>query len=164
MKTCDILTQTRSQAKDHVYNFTLWPKLWEIFNQKLSYSWLRQPFSKSAKGKIPEKSGVYTFVIEPCIANHTSCAFLIYAGKTNNLRKRFTHYIAVKEGSKGHSPKLEHGLRQHSKEGYLFFYYSFQRKTTLKKYEQALIDGFVPPWNDKKTISSNVGKIVRAFL
>jgi hypothetical protein len=159
----DIIRSERTQAKAHAYNFTLWPRLWEMFNNSFSYSWAKQLFKKSVMDEIPARSGIYTFVIEPRIANHPSCAFLVYVGKTDNLKRRFGEYIEVQEGKRRHSPLLEQALSQHLEKEYLFFYYSFHAKDSLKLYEQALIDGFVPPWNDKKTISSSIGNIVRAF-
>lgn len=163
MTRCDLIKNERTQAKAHVYNFTLWPRLWEMFNSALSYSWSKQLFTKPVMDEIPERSGIYAFVIEPHIANHPSCAFLVYAGRTDNLKRRFGQYIEVQESKRRHSPLLEQALSQYLGKEYLFFYYSFHNKNSLKTYEQALIDGFVPPWNDKRTISSSVGNIVRAF-
>jgi len=152
-----------TKAKAHIYQFTLWPKLWDRFNNTLIFSWSKKLFAESSINEIPEKSGVYTFVIEPQIANHPACAFLVYTGQTKNLRGRFRQYILVQEGRRRHSPKVEYGLTQYIDHKYLFFYYSFHDKNILKQCEQELIDGFAPPWNDKKTISSEVGEIMRAF-
>ncbi len=163
MTRSDLIREERTRAKAHVYDFTLWPKLWERFDNRLQYSWTKNRFAKSVIDDIPEKAGVYTFVIEPNIANHPSCAFLVYTGQARDLRARFRQYIGVQEGRRRHSPIVEQGLSQHANRNYLFFYYSFHKKKALKKVEQALIDGFVPPWNAKKTISSEVGNIVRAF-
>jgi len=159
MARCDLI----SQAKAHRYEFALWPALWQKFNHARRFSWRRKLFSKSSINEIPKKSGVYTFVIEPHLADHPSCAFLIYVGQTKNLRERFKQYLAVQEGRRRHSPRVEYGLSQHSGYKYLFFYYSFHDKDLLEEYEQALLAGFIPPWNDRKTISSEVGEIVRAF-
>jgi hypothetical protein len=163
MTRWDLIKAERTQAAAHVYDFTLWPSLWERFNTRIKYLWSKKQFASSAVNEIPQKAGVYTFVIEPQIANHPSCAFLVYAGRAKDLRARFRQYIAVQEGRRRHSPLVEVGLSQHTNNNYLFFYYSSHKKSALKKFEQALIDGLVPPWNDKKTISSEVGNIVRAF-
>jgi hypothetical protein len=163
MHRVDILNAERIQAKAHVWNFILWPSLWERFNTMLQFSWTKTLFAKSAINQIPQRAGIYTFVVEPHIANHPSCAFLVYAGQTGNLRNRFRQYIATQEGRRSQSPPVEVGLGQHANKNYLFFYYSFQKKNNLKKFEQALLSGFVPPWNNKKTVSASVGNIVRAF-
>jgi hypothetical protein len=152
-----------TEAKAHVYGFTLWPRLWDVFDNTLNFSWSKKLFAKSVLNEIPQKSGVYTFVIEPHIADHPSCAFLVYAGRTKNLRERFKQYIEVQERRRRHSPKVEFGLSQYLGYRYLFFYYSFHDEKILEQYEQGLLNGFAPPWNDKKTISSEVGVIMRAF-
>lgn len=134
-----------------------------MIDKRFKFKWSYKKFKSASQDKIPTKSGVYTFIVKPQIANHPACAFLVYAGKANNLRRRFKDYISVQKGIRRHSPRVEQGLEQYAECNNLYFYYSRHNKTIIKKHEQVLIDGFLPPWNDKKTVSSTVGSIVRAF-
>lgn len=163
MSRWDLLNTERIQSKAHVYDFTLWPKAWDKFDDRLIFTWQKRRFSESAINDIPESPGVYSFVVKPRIANHPACAFLVYTGQASNLRSRFKQYLAVQQGRRRHSPIVELGLSQHVGGSYLYFYYSLHSKRSLDKYEQTLIDGFIPPWNSKRTVSSSVGNIVRAY-
>lgn len=151
----------RQEAKSHVQDFTLWPKIWNSFKLNITLTWDERTFESSEANNIPEEPGVYTFVIKPEIASHPACAYLVYTGKAKDLKRRFKQYLEVQNQKRRHSPKIEQGLMQYK--GYLFFIYSLLKKKSITKVEQVLIDGFIPPWNDKKTISSEVGNIVRAF-
>jgi len=159
----DLIKAARTEAKAHNYDFTLWPTLWGRFDDRYNYIWNKRLFKASSISSIPVEAGIYTFIIMPMIANHPSCAYLMYAGKTKNLRQRFKQYIEVQKGTRRHNPKVELGLEQFMEHNYLFFYYSLHDESCINEYEQALIDGFAPPWNDKKTISCEVGDIMRAF-
>lgn len=160
VKSVDII-KARTEGKAHVQDFTLWPKLWKSFSMRSSFSWAEKSLQRAALSSIPRNPGIYTFVIKPDIANHPSCAYLVYTGRSKDLHERFKQYLDIQDGTRRHSPKMEQGLIQYKE--YLYFIFSPFKKVSLKKAEQALIDVFIPPWNDKKTISSKVGKILRAF-
>ena len=151
------------EANAHTYDFTLWPETWEAVDKRFKFKWKYKKFNKSSQMNIPDKPGVYTFIVRPQIANHPACSFLVYAGKASSLKKRFGQYLSVQKGTRLHSPKVEQGLEQYAECNNLFFYYSRHSRGSIENHEKVLINGFIPPWNDKKTISSSVGNIVRAF-
>ena len=136
MGRSDLIKAARTEAKAHSYDFTLWPTLWDRFDNSYKYTWNKKPFRESSISSIPDDAGIYTFIIIPRIANHPSCAYLMYAGRTKHLRQRFKQYIDVQKGKRNHSPKVELGLEQFMGHNFLYFFYSLHDEASINKYEQ----------------------------
>ena len=76
--------------------FVMSPVQWAAINLPVELDWTRAPFNEDSIDLIPiDKIGVYSFVIEPNIANHPSCAYLMYIGQTTdqNFRVRYQQYL-----------------------------------------------------------------------
>lgn len=161
-KLYDLIRDT-DEAKAHTERFTLWPKLWKDRFQRAQpvFSWQMYPFSPRSRGQIPESSGIYTFVVNPNVAQHC-CSYLMYVGVTvdQTLRDRFSQYLREKDNPSGR-PRIV-WLLNHYDERHLFFCCStFRDRGNLKRIEQKLIQAFVPPYNQQ--IDGLVGRIIRGI-
>lgn len=85
-------------------------------------------------------------VVQPRIAGHSGCSYLMYLGKTENLHRRFGEYLTSERDRR---PKMVRLLEVYR--GYIHFFYSRVNKTMLDKMEDQLIDAFVPPCNSRFT-------------
>ena len=95
---------------------------------------------------MPTTTGVYSLVIQPRIAGHSGCSYLMYVGKAKNLRARFGDYLTRERIKR---PKVVRVLELYS--GHLTFFYSTIDETVLDVTEEELINAFVPPCNSKFT-------------
>ena len=151
------------EAKAHTQHFTLWPKLWKKYlrGRPPRFSWVSYPFNARSKQRIPAEKGIYTFVVNPNIAQHC-CSYLMYVGRAANLtlRKRFGQYLHEKRNPNGR-PQIVQLLNKYSDNNLFFCCASLPTANNLKKLEEDLIKAFVPPCNNK--ITGKVGRIKRAF-
>jgi hypothetical protein len=154
-KVVDVLDEIKEFAA-YRQEFTLWPRRWEEYAS--SHGWRLQRLKKSMKNKIPDGPGIYTLVLQPGIAGHNSCSYLMYVGKAVSLRTRFDDYLG-KEKLESGRPKMFRFLNMY--EGYVWFCYTTVRRSFLNKFENRLIYAYIPPLNDQ--ITGRIGRIVRAF-
>ena len=159
MSVTDII-EKQNQLKAHHFDFYLWPKLWETYNLPDQARWEIHPFQKDQSKHIPREPGIYSFVIQPCIASYPECSYLMYIGKTERtLYQRFHEYLLEQKNNAGR-PKILRLLNLYK--GYLYFAYStIIEKERIGKIEDALIDAFLPPCNKK--FSAEVRPIIEAF-
>jgi len=153
----DILEQAGEVGK-YKEHFLLWPERWDQYNRIHNCEWERVEFRKSQASDVPDEPGVYNFVIEPGIACHPSCAYLMYVGETGSLEERFRDYISEKDNSSGR-PKVLKMLNYW--EGYIKFYYIEVQENEKEKVEEEMISAFIPPYNDQ--ITGDVSSPVNAF-
>lgn len=148
------------QAEAHEYRFLLWPKLWQEYTQShgFSFHWEGRKFIANEANNVPNEPGLYTFVIQPSIANHPSNAYLMYIGKTKRtLRQRFKEYLREMQRESGR-PKIVKLLNKYP-DNTIFCYSSVQESTTtLARMEKALIDALIPPCN-KEQLPARVRRI-----
>jgi len=151
------------EAKTYTIAFTIWPKLWKKYQRKLPtrFKWLSYPFNSRSKGSVPEKAGIYTFVVKPNIAQHC-CSYLMYVGVTvdQTLRQRFAQYLREKSSPSGRL-QIRWLFKKYSHENLSFCCATLPKTINLEKIEKYLIDAFLPPFN--RRIPGEVGKIKRAF-
>lgn len=163
----DILDTSKvEEAKSMFARFFLWPDMWKTFDVDLTlHKWHEYQFEKSIIKKIPDRKGVYSFVIKPNIAKHPSCSYLMYVGQTTDqtLRVRFGQYIEEQEHKRKSRPKVEYLLRKYK--DYLFFVCLPLKKTlSPKDIEAKLIKAFLPPVNDEDTFPSEIKRIIKAAI
>jgi len=82
--------------------FALWPRMWEWFRKTypdFSSTWESTRLDVKNANKIPATSGVYTLVLAPNILGHSGHFYIMYVGKSDNLRRRFMGYARDKKGS-----------------------------------------------------------------
>ncbi len=151
------------EAKSFSRRFVLWPKKWESFSIDLSrFSWKEYKFIESVKRGIPEQRGVYTFVIKPQIANHPSCAYLMYVGQTTDqtLKERFRKYLDEQKGKGKHRAKVKYILNKY-KDYIYFICMPLGDGISPKEIESELIKAFIPPMNDY--LPAEVRRIVKVL-
>ncbi len=137
-------------ADYRVLRMVLAPKHWQSCSLPVSLAWRGVKFEKGNASRVPNNAnGVYSFVVKPEIANHPSCAYLLYVGKAQNqvLRDRFSQYFDEK--AKGENSRRPHVTEMLLKwDGFLWFYYAEISSTAkIKKVEDSLLAAYLPPSN-----------------
>ena len=152
------------EAKASYSGFYLLPKQWKKFKLDLSkYQWHEFRFDRKTKNNIPDSKGVYTFIVKPNVANHPSCSYLMYVGRTTdqNLKIRFGQYLEEQEGKRKSRPKIEYMLKKYKE--YLFFAcMPLDKKLSPESLEEKLLIALIPPVNDKDALPAEVRRIMKA--
>ncbi len=151
----DIVRET-DEMKSCIQHFTLWPRQWQTYTQ--SHTWQNERLETARAHHIPESPGIYTLVLQPGIAGHPSCSYLMYVGQTRSLRRRFQQYLGMERRQDGR-PKISYFLNKY--DHFVFFCYTLVSIETLDSTEQGLTNAYLPPLNEdyEGTISASV----RAF-
>lgn len=147
-------------ARGHRHNLLLWPKLWQGWNPPVELNWKGKPFSPSSKRFIPNKPGVYAFVIQPSVPPGVPNSVLMYVGMSDRpLRDRFREYLQEMNDPSGR-PAISTMLRMYA--GYLHFYCaSVAKPAKPRKIEEHLIETLAPPMN--KQYPAKISRIIGAF-
>lgn len=145
MSVNDII-RDQDEMKTHQHPFVLWTRRWADFNNIDTVRWDTCRLIPAEKVLIPVDSGVYSIVVQPKIANHPLCSYLMYIGKTKSLRRRFGDYLNEKDRETGR-PKMLRLLNKY--EGYIWFCYSIVDELRITKVEEDLITAYMPPANDQ---------------
>ena len=142
----------RREVKDHVRRFLLYPLFWEDQSRNLpqGLNWQKIKFDENNQTQIPNKHGVYCFVVEPPnTIGLFQTQYLMYIGKASStgLRARYGHYINEKNGKGiGKQPpriKVQEILNDFF--GYIYFYFIEELdKKKVIEYEDKLLDTFMP--------------------
>lgn len=158
MPVHDIIRQ-QDEAKSHRIEFVLWPQMWKEYSKavKRAFQWKIVPFHASQISKVPNRKGVYTFLIQPGIASHAACSYLLYVGKAEKqtFRERFKQYLYEVSDPKGR-PKI---VRLAKHQGYTFFCCAeIVPESLIDRMEKRLINAYLPPYND--TFPAKVRRII----
>ena len=150
----------RVQLRAHRWSIPLWPQQWAAYNLPDSLNWEIYPFQRDQIENIPSQPGVYSFVIQPGIASHPVCSYLMYIGQTERtLQDRFKEYFYEQNNLAGR-PKILDLLNLY--EGYLHFCCStIKKKERITEIEKALINAFLPPCNDQ--FPAETSRVIGAF-
>jgi len=94
MNKQDLLDE-QDAIKANSYTIVLWKEKWENYLNKSTYShqWYYYKLESTNSSNIPQKPGIYTLLIQPGIANHPLCSYLMYVGKAKSLCRRFKQYL-----------------------------------------------------------------------
>jgi hypothetical protein len=157
-------TQERGSIKDYkVDRFILYPKHWGEYSNTISLSWNKVKFTDANADVVPnDKTGVYSFVVDPFIAQHPACGYLLYIGKVKdqNLRTRYRQYLRAEQTWKAR-PHIASMIQKWS--GYLYFYYAEVSDTSLiNQLEEDLITAFLPPEN--RSWPAKITKVMRMVI
>jgi excinuclease UvrABC nuclease subunit len=144
------------EVKIHTYHFTLWPRQWQGYTQ--SHGWDREKLERAKTNQIPESPGIYTLILQPGIAGHPSCSYLMYVGRTVSLRRRFREYLSRESLDIGR-PRIFYFLKRYK--GYIFFCYTVVTDDILPDMEKKLVDAYVPPLNQQ--YRGEIGRAMGAF-
>ena len=131
-----------------VERMILSPEHWAGFNSPNGLQWTIEKFEKNSTKNIPSNQfGVYSFLVQPGIAGHSACSYLMYVGKAENqsLQQRFTQYFGhLNETSR--RTNISKLLRLWH--GHIWFCYApVANQSLIDDTEQALINAFLPPFN-----------------
>jgi excinuclease UvrABC nuclease subunit len=155
MTVVDILKE-QDNVSSHRLSFILMPKLWQEY--RVSHNWVMHPCNQAQKSLIPDIPGIYTLLVQPGIASHPSCSYLMYVGKATSLKRRFGEYFSERKRATGR-PNIIFLFNKF--ENNLWFCYTTINKDQLSSVENALIDAYMPPLNDQ--IQAKAKKGIRAF-
>lgn len=132
-----------------VQNMILFPRAWEAFVPPVQLQWEKIPFDPSRAKDVPnDKKGVYSFVVQPGIASHPACSYLLYVGMTGrNFRVRYREYlINLRDGIESRRPHISGMLTKWN--GFLWFCYApIQDEAKIEETEDALLAAYLPPTN-----------------
>lgn len=147
------------EAKSHLCSLMLWPKRWRAHTSPKSLPWKTLTFTDKSQPNVPNKPGVYAFLVKPSIAN-LDVSYLMYIGKTDrSLRKRFGEYRASIRQYKGRPAVV---VFLHKYDGFLHFCCApVESPRSPSKVEERLLAAFIPPAN--KQLPARARRIMAAF-
>ncbi len=154
----------QDEAKAHEHTFYLWPKLWQEYIENTDYTltWSKCKFIDSEADNIPQQPGLYTFIIQPCIANHPLNSYIMYIGMTSRtLRQRFKEYHSEMRRETGR-PKIVRMLTKYPNNTYFCYTIVRESSSELKDKEKALMAAWIPPCNLPR-LPARVRRIVEAL-
>lgn len=144
------LFQPRSPADFKLQHMILFPPAWEACVLSVNLSWQIVPFDAARVRDVPDNQrGIYSFVVQPGIANHPACSYLLYVGQTaRNFRVRYKEYL-IDEAAGFESSRRPHIAGMLCKwKGYLWFCYAhIENKSLIEPTEDALLASYLPPTN-----------------
>jgi len=126
----------------HTWEMCLWPEWWNKCRPSVNLSWRIRKLDRKQKRHIPANAGIYTLLVQPRIANHPACSYLMYVGQAEDLQDRFQKYLTTERRIR---PKVFRMLLKY--EGHIFFCYAPVRKARLDDVEDHLLETFWPPCN-----------------
>ena len=150
MSSVDLIIDEQDEEIAHSWTFCLWPKKWTTYDLPDPFNWEIHPFHRDQIDNIPNEPGIYSFVIQPGIASHPHCSYLMYIGQTERaLRVRFREYLYERRNLRGRR-RILRLLNKY--QGYLYFCCSTIAKTEqIVEIEKALRIAFRPPCNSDST-------------
>ncbi len=152
------LVDVQDEYKSFIQDFRLWPAAWEKIRDLGDLDWTTVKFDESEIDSVSEKSGIYSFVINPGVTNHPN-RYLCYIGKTKRpLKERIKEYVAESKSIKGR-PAIIRVLNKWS--GYIEVSFIEIEQDEINDLEKKLNDAFLPPF--QKQFSAEVNRIVNAF-
>ena len=148
------------EAKSHKYEFVLWPQRWQQYEPLINYNWITFAFCQDSVEKIPDKPGVYAFLIQPHIADNLDVSYLMYVGQTSrSLKKRFKEYLTEMNSNRGR-PKIVTLLQMY--QGYLYFScITLDNNVSPHDVEEELLKALIPPANDQ--LPAEIRSVIKAF-
>jgi len=150
----------------HVKNMILSPRQWAACQLPLRLRWRLVKFTEGNLEKVPKSSrGVYSFVLQPSIAEHPRCAYLLYVGQTEqqNFRKRYYQYLQERRLGVARSRRPHVADMLEKWDGYLWFCYaSIEQKRLIESVEKILLTAYLPPTN--KDFPGEISRARRVVL
>ena len=140
----------RTLADYHVKRMVLSPEHWRRCSLPISLQWNTLAFTEANASLVPnDMQGIYSFLVQPGIAQHPACSYLLYIGQTErqNFRLRFRQYL--RDWRAGSGSRRVHITEMLEKwEGFLWFAYApVQDESLIVPIEDALLASYLPPAN-----------------
>jgi hypothetical protein len=159
----DILAFSNELRGFELKEVILSPKLWAALSLPAPLNWKVAQVARTPAARIPkDKKGVYSFVVQPGIANHPQCSVLLYVGKAagaGGFRARYTKYLSEKTKIDSDRPLVNRMIR--SWFDHLWFCYAELPDVHIVKAEDELIRAYLPPINS--TFPGDISGPRRAF-
>lgn len=154
----------RALADFHLKRMVLSPFQWAACRLPVDLTWKTVKFTQRNNQMIPETGGVYSFLVQPGIANHPCCSYLLYVGKTENqtFRRRYQQYIREKRaGDESGRPHVTDMLEKW--DGFLWFCFArIKQADLIENVENALLTAYLPPSN--KAFPAKVSHALRVLF
>lgn len=157
MAVADIINE-QDEMKAHCYEFVLWRRKWHEYPDICALDWQVYRLADHGRASIPKEPGIYTLLVQPGIAEHPACSYLMYVGQTGSLRRRFGDYLNQEKRETGR-PKIFRLLNMYPDN--VWFCFSLVPEADLDTVEDALLIAYMPPTNDQ--LPAEVSQIRRAF-
>ena len=143
--------------------FMLSPQQWRTLDIP-SLDWEFVRFSKENKETIPQKKGIYCFIIRHDHAALPMHGYIAYVGLTGkseqrNLRVRYSEYLRDQVRPK--RIHIHQMLNRWSDDLYFYFSVVENNDIGLTTIETALLDALIPPFNEKD-FSAELGQNIKA--
>ena len=154
----------RALGDFHVKRMVLSPFHWAACKLPVDLTWKAVRFTRANTKNIPQAQGVYTFLVQPGIANHPCCSYLLYVGKTEeqSFKQRYQQYL--REQRAGDESKRPHVTDMLDKwNGFLWFYFArIEQADQIGNVENTLLAAYLPPSN--KTFPGKVGRALKVLF
>lgn len=145
----DLYHAEKKEGSEFCKSFILWPKQWSQFSWRKTISWNSVPAKKENVKNLPDKPGVYAFVVSHTVGKFPSNGIIAYVGETKasaqSLKKRCAIYFRDSEYKK--RPHI--GELLHLWPDNLTLYYTVTSKSDATKLEEHLLECLLPPFNRK---------------
>jgi hypothetical protein len=157
--------EEEDKLKSRTISITLMPEAWQNFKlNEAAYpcSWKVIKLDEVCKNDpdLSKTSGIYTLLIMPGIAQHPSCSYLMYVGQTHNLYLRFRNYLS-REKTHRVRPNVFRLLNIYSDR--IWFCFTKVAGYQLDRYENALMNAYIPPVNNVDRLPAEIRSIKGAF-
>jgi hypothetical protein len=157
----------------HLKRMFLYPKFWGEFTlpKGVNLNWHTIKFGEDSNDdNFRNNCGIYSFVVQPEIANHPHASYLLYIGKTTRpIRDRYLEYKRdlKKEAEETQRPHVTVMLQKWN--AHLMFSYAplmavkptQKEKELINKTEMALIKAYLPAVN--KNFPGEIAEIGQAI-
>jgi hypothetical protein len=159
----DLLDAASELRVFEVKNLVLLPREWASLSLPTSLTWTTRRLATTPAADIPkDKRGVYTFVVQPNIACHPHCAYLLYVGKAageSGFRARYGKYLAEKAAPTSKRPLVHRMVNLWF--DYLWFSFAEVDDSQITATEDKLLAAFRPPMNTE--FPASISAAMRAF-
>lgn len=146
--------------ESHYVRMMFYPNAW-INNPALNLNWTNYDFPPKP-ADIPNKPGVYAFVVEPNLFSLNPANGLFYIGKATNLYQRIGAYKSELNTALTDTKRPLVWKMLHRWNGHLKYYFSTTNDVEeAEKIEQLMLNALRPPFN--RQYEAETSKVMRAF-
>lgn len=156
-------TAERDFSYYNVKRFVLHPGQWGGYPARLSLNWTRVQFRPDNRDQVPDdQTGVYSFAVQPSIAQHPGVSYLLYVGMTDkqSFRARYDQYAREPSNPKRreHIAQMLEKWPQH-----LWFYFAaVSQSEDVAALEDELLSSYLPPHN--RTFPADIRATIRRIF
>lgn len=143
-------------------SFYLVPRQWHNYPDNADLNWNTVYFDQANRTRVPARSGVYCFCLQPGIASGLAASYVLYVGKAekSTIRERYNEYLRKVNADKVR-PRIGRMLEYWHQEECLYFTFSVLEAEDPDQTEDELLSAFVPPLNTE--LPAEVHAPVRAL-